>query len=229
MHTMPAVRYIVVFFLLVSTCAFAQSTSVTSKFAHGIVTKGQPTGVWEYFDETGNLELRMNYDSSRISYRRPDTARYELRVNDTWQLVHPNRAPGLLGSRAGRRQELQKAIRYPAAALQQHQQGDFLLSFVVQADGHTTDYTVINSLSPACDQEVWRVLQLQSDRWIPAIYQGQASAARFYLRVHFEMITAPSMAEYKARPIRSLPSGPFTDAVTVTAIGIERGSRTEHR
>jgi hypothetical protein len=221
-----AVRYLVAFSLLwVSTFAFAQSKSITSKFEHGVMTNGQPTGVWEYFDETGALELRMNYDSSRISYRRPDTARYELRVNDTWQLVHPTRAPGLLGSRAGRRADLQKQMRYPAAALHQQQQGDFLLSFVVQPDGRTTDYTVLNSLSPACTQEVWRVLQPLASQWIPAVYQGQARAARFYLRVNFEMLTVPSMAALKARPIRFLPSGPFTDVIAITAVGIERGMR----
>jgi protein TonB len=160
------------FLLLVSTLAFGQTTTVGSKFERGTLIKGQPTGTWEYLDETGQLELRMNYDSSRISYRRPDTARYELRIKDTWQLVRPARAPGLLGSRAGRRQALSKALRYPVAALQQQQQGDVLLSYVVQPDGSTTDYTVLSSPSPACDQEVWRVLQQLPSRWIPALYLG---------------------------------------------------------
>ncbi|MVN78531.1 hypothetical protein GO988_19540 [Hymenobacter sp. HMF4947] len=227
---MLAIRYTIAFFLLlVSTLTFGQTKSVANQFERGILTKGQPTGVWEYFDEAGQLDLRMNYDSSRISYRRPDTARYELRINDTWQLVHPTRAPGLLGSRAGRRQELLKGIRYPGAALQQQLQGDFLLSYVVQPDGRTTDYTVLNSLSPACDQEVWRVFQQLPNRWIPAVYQGQARAARYYLCVRFEMATARSFEEYKAQPATSLPSGPFTDAITVTAVGIERAVRIERR
>jgi hypothetical protein len=115
------------------------------------------------------------------------------------------------------------------AALQQQQQGDFLLSYVVQPDGRTTDYTVLNSLSPACDQEVWRVLQQLPSRWIPAIYQGKPRAARFYLRVHFEMARVHSLEEYKARSIAPLPSGPFTDSIIVTAIGMERGVRPERR
>ncbi|MBJ6143543.1 TonB family protein [Hymenobacter sp. BT559] len=166
----------------------------------------------------------MNYDSSRISYRRSDTARYELRINDTWQLVHPTRSPGLLGSRAARRQELSKGLRYPATALQQQRQGDVLISYVVQPDGSTSDYTVLSSLSAGCDQEVWRVLQQLPSRWIPAIYLGQARAARFYLRVHFEMATARSLDEYKKTHTQAAAplSGPFTDAVTVTAVGIER-------
>jgi len=223
MRAMLMTRYSLLFsLLLVSTLAFGQSPSEAGKLERGTLTKGQPTGTWEYFDEAGQLELRMNYDSSRISYRRPDTARYELRINDSWQLVHPNRAPGLLGSRAGRRQALQKAIRYPVAALQQQQQGDFLLSYVVQPDGSTTDYTVLNSPSPACSEEVWRVLQQTSYRWIPAIYQGQARAARFYLRVRFELAMVSRFAEPKARPVVPPASGPFMDALLIRAVGVER-------
>lgn len=213
-----------IFLLLTSTIAFGQTTNVANKFERGTLTNGQPTGIWNYLDEAGQLELRMNYDSSRISYRRPDTARYELRVNDTWQLVRPSRAPGLMGSRAGRRHELRTGLRYPVAALQQQRQGDVLLSYVVQPDGSTTEYTVLSSLSPACDQEVWRMLQQLPGRWIPAIYLGQARAARFYLRVHFKTVTASSLDAYKRAQTQAAapPSGPFTDAVTITAVGIER-------
>lgn len=202
-------------------------TSVANHFEHGTLTQGQPSGTWEYFDEMGELTLRMNYDSSRISYRRPDTARYELRIGDTWQLVHPTRAPGLLGSRAGRREALQKGLLYPVVALQQQKQGDVVISYVVQPNGHTTDYTVVNSLLPACDQEVWRVLSKLPDHWIPAIYQGQARAARFYLLVHFEMSLARNTAD---RPTTATAkSGPYTDVVSVTAIGVVRGPRAERR
>lgn len=214
--------------LLISQLALGQSLQ-TGRFERGTLTKSRPTGVWEYFDETGQLTLRINYDSSRISYRRPDTARYELRIGDTWQLVHPTRPPGLLGSRAGRRETLRKELHYPVAALQQQTQGDVVISYVVQPDGHTTDYTVLTSLIPACDQEVWRVLNQLPDRWIPAIYQGQARAARFYLLVHFSLALAQSAADLRSSSFDHTKSGPFTDVVPVTAVGIERGIRMERR
>ena len=92
--------------------------------------------------------------------------------------MRPNRPPGLLGSRLGRRAALQKTLRYPVAALQQQQQqGDMLLSYVVQANGQASDYTVLSSTAPACTQEVWRVLGSLPDHWIPAVYLGQPRAA----------------------------------------------------
>ncbi|TDN37506.1 energy transducer TonB [Hymenobacter sp. UV11] len=212
--------------LATGPAALAQRTP-PAPFERGTLTKGQPTGVWEYFDEAGQLELRMNYDSSRIGYRRPDTARYELRVGDAWQLVHPDRAPGPLGSRAGRRRELQKQLHYPVAAIQQHLQGDVILSYLVDPDGHTSHYLVEHSLSPACDEEVWRALQLLPDRWIPARYQGQPVAARFYLRVRFEMLAG--LAQLQNQPPTTPAGAPYTDVVTVTAVGIERARRSVQR
>ena len=205
--------------LAASPAAFGQRPAAPV-YERGTLTQGQPTGVWEYFDEAGQLELRMNYDSSRIGYRRPDTARYELQVGDAWRLARPERPPGPMGSRAGRRHTLQQQLRYPVAALQQQLQGDVILSYEVDPDGHTSHYVVQQSLSPACDQEVWRAVQQLPDRWIPARYQGQPVAARFYLRVHFEMLMR--MAQLPL-PAPTAPSGlPFADVVTVTAVGIER-------
>ncbi|MGI4738963.1 MAG: energy transducer TonB [Janthinobacterium lividum] len=212
--------------LAASPGAFGQRAAGSSAFERGTLSQGQPTGVWEYFDEAGQLELRMNYDSSRIGYRRPDTARYELQVGGAWQLVHPSRAPGPMGSRAGRRHELQTQLRYPVSALQQQQQGDVLLSYVVDPTGHTSHYSIERSLSPACDQEVWRVLQLLPDRWIPAVYRGQAVAARFYLAVHFEMQQVERRPRPGAAPTLPAPGlPPYTDRINVVAVGVARGGQ----
>jgi hypothetical protein len=222
-------RFLLVLVLLTTGLlppAFGQRAA-SPVFERGTLTQGQPTGIWEYVDEAGQLELRMNYDSSRISYRRPDTARYELQVGGTWQFVHPDRAPGPMGSRAGRRHELQKQLHYPVSALQQHLQGETILSYLVDPTGHTSHYLLEHSLSPACDQEVWRVVQQLPDRWIPAVYQGQAVAARFYLAVRFEMFDQRRAAQgpAPAAPAPNLP--PYTDRVRVIAVGIERDTRSE--
>ncbi|MEJ7659871.1 MAG: hypothetical protein WKG07_09705 [Hymenobacter sp.] len=44
------------------------------------------------------------------------------------------------------------------------------------------------------------------DRWIPAVYRGQPTTARFYLAVHFEMKDARDLAP--APPAPALPPTP---------------------
>lgn len=214
--------------LLLNGAAQAQKVkAVSTRYEHGTLTDKKPTGTWEYFDEAGQPELRMNYDSSQVAYRRPDTARYELRVGEEWRLGRPSRAPGVLGSRAGRHAALQKSLHYPIAVLQQQQQGDVLLSYIIGTDGHASGYTIESTFSPAAAEEVGRAAQAQPDQWIPAVYRGRPTAARFYLAVHFSMAQVRTPAEEQAamaNPLASPASAstPYVDHFNVTAIGIER-------
>ncbi|NVO32060.1 energy transducer TonB [Hymenobacter lapidiphilus] len=197
-------------------------------YEKGTLTDGRHTGIWEYYDQQGELTLRMNYDSSRIAYSRPDTARYLLYLNNDWQLVRPSRAPQYMGSRAKRTADIGKSIRYPVAALQQGQQGEVVISYVVNEQGKTQDYQVVTTPSKECTEAVWAVLKQQPDRWIPAVYQGQPTRAQFLLRVNFAMVNQQEAAAYQARVQQQdqRPQAPYIDQVRVTAYGVERTAQT---
>ncbi|MEJ7659872.1 MAG: hypothetical protein WKG07_09710 [Hymenobacter sp.] len=104
--------YLLALALLATGPALAQRPA-PAPLERGTLTKGQPTGVWDYFDEAGQLELRMNYDSSRISYRRPDTARYELRVGDALAARAPRTGTGPAGQPRWPAARLAKAAQLP--------------------------------------------------------------------------------------------------------------------
>ncbi|WP_190242482.1 energy transducer TonB [Hymenobacter lapidiphilus] len=200
----------------------------TVTFEKGALTDGRPTGIWEYYDQQGELTLRMNYDSSRIAYSRPDTARYLLYLNDDWQLVRPSRAPQFVGSRAKRTADIGKSIRYPVASLMQEQQGEVVISYVVNEQGKTQDYQVVTTPSKECTEAVWTVLKQQPDRWIPAVYQGRPTQAQFLLRVTFVIVLEQEVAAYQARIQQQdqQPHAPYIDQVRVVAYGMERTTQS---
>ena len=136
----------------------------------------------------------MNYDSSRIVYRRPDTARYLLRVGGAWQLVRPARAPRFMGSPDKRLQTIASALRYPISAVQQGREGTVVMSYVVDEQGHTGNYQVEESVPEEFVGAVWQALKELPDQWISAVYLGRPAAARFYLRVLFQMGNPPPVA-----------------------------------
>jgi len=116
-----------------------------------------------------------------------------------------------------------------------------VIGYTVGTDGHTHDYTVENSLSPDCDQEVWKALQKLPDNWIPAFYAGRPIATRFYLSARFRIEMAEETARRsrkgQAVPMPTAPMAggaptpaksalpPYAHEVIVTALGIERYSR----
>ena len=151
-------------------------------------------------------------------------------------LRHPLRAPHILGSTDQRLNDLLRQLRYPASALRQQLQGTVVIGYTVSANGHTSDYTVENSLSPDCDQEVWKALQRLPDNWIPAFYGGRPVATRFYVSAQFriEMEATPERRPRKGTAAPLAPDAPapakpglppYAHEVIVTALGIEQPGR----
>ena len=222
---------------------YAQKTTGTSPLApteleQGSVANGKRIGKWQFYNRQHELELTFDYDSSRIAYSRPDTARYLTWQAGAWVLRHPLRAPHILGSTDQRLDNLLRQLRYPVSALQQQLQGTVVIGYTVGTDGHTHDYTVESSLSPDCDQEVWKALQKLPDNWIPAFYAGRPTATRFYVSARFR-IELGDQTERRPRKSGSVPAPaaplagdapapvkpglpPYAHEVIVTAVGIER-------
>lgn len=229
--------------LLSPPVAQAQSAAgttaiVSAPLEQGTVANGKRVGKWQFYDRQHMPELTFDYDSSRIVYARPDTARYLVRQNEAWVLKHPLRPPHVLGSTDQRLNDLLRQLRYPVSALREQLQGTVVIGYTVDTNGHTRDYTVESSLSPDCDQEVWRALQRLPDNWIPAFYSGQPIATRFYLSARFRIeMEEPAERRPRKGAAKPDPSAPVTSTapavtktelppyaheVVVTALGIER-------
>ena len=62
--------------------------------------------------------------------------------------------------------------------------GEVTASFVVKASGDIAKISITESMSPACDQEVIRILNLMP-KWLPAIVDGAAVDMEWELVVKF--------------------------------------------
>ncbi|WP_426059517.1 energy transducer TonB [Hymenobacter sp. B1770] len=230
-------------FCFIFSTAEAQKKPAKSQDAHRPVLEqgattpdGKRIGKWNFYTRNQELELTFDYDSSRISFMQADTTRYLVRVGEEWQLKRMARVPHLLGSTDHRLLELTRNLRYPVSALQRQLQGTVIIGYTVDVNGHSRDYTVENSMSPDCDQEVWRALQKLPDNWIPAVYLNRPTATRFYLAVKF-MITDEAALRREQQRSTEAPAGlaavpsksRYAHEVIVTAMAVERQTRIEQR
>lgn len=183
----------------------AASNSSKVALEKGELKDGKPVGIWEYYDSNGVLDLKMDYDFSRIVYSRPDTARYLLKVGNEWQQVQPSRAPRVMGSPAKRLQDIGRTLRYPVPALSQRREGVVLLSYEVNEQGQTTNYLIEKSTGKEFDQAVWQAIKDERVQWIPAVYLGQPRAAKFYFSVVFRIIGSSQEDAQPDAPKESVP------------------------
>ncbi|GAB2966323.1 hypothetical protein GCM10027048_40770 [Hymenobacter coalescens] len=195
----------------------AKPRRIDTQYEKGTLTNGRPSGLWQYFDSRGQLDLSIDYDSSRVVFVRPDTARYRLRVGTEWREARHGRAPRFLGSLPTLMQYLGMHMRYPGAALRDRQQGTVVIGFTVNTQGQATDFAVEQSVSAACDEHALQVLQAAPNRWLPAVHLGRPTEARFRLLVHFTLAGRGESGQDVARRVGSPARRPDELEVLVTA------------
>ena len=135
--------------------------------------------------------------SSGGSDKTPETAAHADSV------AHYEQAKYVGGS-ARMEQEVQRNVRYPAAALRAKAEGRVLVSFVVEADGSVGEAHIVQSPSPLLNEEVVQAVK-KLGAFAPARQYGQPLRSTVTMPVSFH-ITSP-----KARV--PLPRGPVQPQV----------------
>jgi TonB family protein len=79
---------------------------------------------------------------------------------------------------------IQKNLVYPKVARKKNTEGEVILSFLVRADGNTSDVQVFRTLSKECDAEALRIFNL-IDYWKPGTREGAAVDMAHQMKVSF--------------------------------------------
>lgn len=96
----------------------------------------------------------------------------------------PDVPPQFPGGAKGLNQFFQQNLKYPEAAGVKQISGHVVMTFTVEADGHLTNPSVVQPLSPECDTEALRVLG-QMPAWKPATRKGQPIPIQVRLPIPF--------------------------------------------
>ncbi|MES2277444.1 MAG: TonB family protein [Bacteroidota bacterium] len=81
---------------------------------------------------------------------------------------------------------LQKNLRYPPVAQEQGVSGKVFMSFIIEKDGHLSDFTIIRKGGYGFDEEASRVLKL-APAWKPGQQNGQAVRVRYVIPINFQL------------------------------------------
>lgn len=81
---------------------------------------------------------------------------------------------------------LKENVKYPAEAQQKGIEGRVIASFVVNADGSTSDYEILRGIDEALDKEALRVVA-SFPKWIPGQQRGQAVRVKYTVPITFRL------------------------------------------
>ena len=160
-----------------------------SPITSGRYRLGERIGLWEFYDASGTLEQKYDFDSKRLVFSKEELPMPTFHVleGDSSLPDSINALPPLfIGGSYQYIRSLQREIMYPDMERENDIAGRVVISFRVAADGTTSDYKVAKSVSSGLDKEAMRVVKMLNT-WIPAIRDGKAVDAVMYTPIAFKL------------------------------------------
>jgi protein TonB len=81
---------------------------------------------------------------------------------------------------------LTRNLKYPTAAKEANQQGRVVAEFIVEKDGSLTNFKIVKSVSPLCDREAMRVLQMMP-RWTAGVQNDKPCRTKVCIPIFFKL------------------------------------------
>jgi len=149
--------------------------------------EGKKVGIWTAYSNN-KPEIKYDYTKNELllyKSKAADKKMFTIITGDSTQKVLLDRPPVYLSGTTGFYNSISRNISYPVSARRIGLEGKVMVSFVINADGHPSDYKVKESLSPSVDAEALRVITLLSGDWLPGMYQGKPVAVQYNLPITF--------------------------------------------
>lgn len=168
--------------------ATGQSTSVNNGYEKGLMHGAYKTGLWQYYDSLGVLELEVDYSEGVLTYLRRDTTDFVIFKDGHWVQSKVDIPPRFIGSTVGFYTILNENVDYPMQAWYRDLVGKVYISFEVDTLGKATNFTIINDIGGECGWEFERVLHLVPNYWLVAEKDGERYRSRFLISCDFRII-----------------------------------------
>ncbi len=142
----------------------------------GIYTQGKPTGVWTYYDHTGQPENKYDHTTGQLIYHhvtRADTALWGVMVNGEQEWVRLDRPPIFVPGEQIKFRPLVYALRYPSTAVFNGIGGKVWIGYIVDEYGQVKDHQVLRPAEASLNAEAMRCVKLIEGMWLPGIYKGK--------------------------------------------------------
>lgn len=166
-----------------------------SLLAQGSYKDGKKNGEWIYYDGKSGIINKYDFSKDELTYHKPTaldgTHRY-LVINDKDSVITKlDCAPFYLGGEALMSRTTIYDHQPPLAALEKQLVATVVVKFVIDKDGHTSNYAIESPVGYGCDEEAMRLAKMLPGKWIPGRLNGKNVTAvmRVPLSFNFTVTT----------------------------------------
>jgi len=155
---------------------------------NGQFENNKKTGVWEYYDRSGQLEQKIDFSTNKVISSKPMTwiKDYFIKDGDTYKEVTPEETPVFLGGQSGLTYYIWD-IKYPADARRRGTEGKVLISATITQDGKIIDEEILDGPGNGLREEALRVIQMIPDEWISGKVNGKTVDIKIVIPVTFKL------------------------------------------
>jgi len=191
--------------------------TVCHPYEKGVLDHGYKKGVWEYYDKTDELSLKINYDNGKLIYLIPDTSEYVIKKNFEWVKSKLDIQPRYLGSMAEFNKILMQNINYPATARRMKTEGTFYFVFEIDTTGKAVNLDVKNDIGETCAQEALHAFKKIPNLWLSAQKGREKFYSRFAVPISFFLNDGSEMLSSSKQQLINLPVATLFDTVKISA------------
>jgi TonB family protein len=159
----------------------------------GLSVKGQfennkKVGVWEYYDRSGQLEQKIDFNAEKIIFTKPMTfiKDYFVKVGDSVNEITPEEPPIFQGGQSAIIYYIWN-LRYPADARRMGTEGKVLILATITDDGKIIDEEILDGPGNGLQEEALRVIKMIPDEWIPGKIDGKITEIKIVIPVTFKL------------------------------------------
>lgn len=156
--------------------------------AEGVYKDDQKTGVWVYYSADGVKVQMYDHDRDSMIYFDVEEERKYGYAPSVFPDTSAEQMPLFIGGNYYMMTLIGNNLLYPEAGWKKERDAKVVVSFVVDAEGHTTEVESLSHAGYGFDEEAVRLIQLLGNNWIPGFAKGKGVKVKFTLPVTFKII-----------------------------------------
>ncbi len=161
------------------------SGDITKK---GLYLDDMETGEWEFYKK-GSREQRYDYTSKKILFDAYESTNKNVLVPGVADGVFDTLDYGafFIGGQYLLFNFINTNINYPLVARENGIAGTVYTNFIVDETGNIMDLKILRGIGGGCNEEAFRVIQLTSGKWSPAINNGKVVQMKYTIPVKYQL------------------------------------------